>query len=325
MADAPQLFSAAPQGLNGEKREVLKQLAARGPGKLGDLGTSAKAGAPLLPSRFGGIIEGDKGDDLDGEPFLEDEASATTLEKLLASQQTLLAHLVKTRAQSQDPLALLSASSSDDPEHPRGSAVKGIAARQLLQEQFRKHPLRVVGLVKDRLAAARRKSTASELEPRDMWLHFQEAVPLGTHRTLTYVAFMAASMFEAIERQQPDRLHMLCMMLAVFVEQAAVDGGSLRLAHLLTGLEDPPFAQTELHRTPRADLAHGALADPRWITTQLQYLKDVDNIQERSTKYGKSNAAPRTPDNSDEPAAKPKPKWRPKRGKKSQENGSEES
>lgn len=324
-ADAPQLFSSAPAGLTEEKKDTLKQLAARGPGKLGDLGSSTRATVPLLPpNRLGGITEEEEVEDLDGEPL--QDPSASTLEKLLASQQALLAQLVQSKTRNQDPLSLLSSSAHEDPDQPRGSGVKGIAGRQLLQEQFRKHPRRVVELVRERLATARRRASAAELEPRDMWLHFQESVPLGTHRTLTHAAFISAHMFEAIERNQPDRLHMLCMLLAVFVEQAAVDGGSLRLAHLLTGLEDPPFAQTELHKTARADLAHGALADPRWLTIQLQYLKDVDGVQEKSNKYGKAAAVPRAPpDGPEDPAAKTKPKWRPKKGKKPQEGSAEES
>lgn len=323
--DAPQLFDPAPRGLTEEKMSALKQLAERGPGKLGDLGATGRAAplAPVVP--LGGIDEeGEVDDDIDGE-FLEAAPNASTLERLLASQHTLLSQLVKSRVQHNDPLSILSSSAQEDPDHPKGSGVKGIAARQLLQEQFKKHPRRVTALVRERLATARRKSSSAELEPRDMRYHFQESVPLGTHKTLTHVAFIAASMFESMERQQSDRLQMLCLLLAVFVEQAAVDGGSLRLAHLLTGLEDPPFSATELHKAARADLPHGSLADPRWITTQLQYLKDVDNIQERSGKYGRPSN-PRSSESTEDAAAaaKAKPKWRPKKGKRSQEGGSEE-
>lgn len=161
-----------------------------------------------------------------------------------------------------------------------------------------------------------------------MWYHFQETVPLGIHKTLTHVAFFSASMFEAMERGDADRLHMLCLMLAVFTEQAAHDGGSLRLTRLLSGLEDPPFAQTELHRVVRSEIAHGALSDPRWVTTQLQYLKDVDNIQERSSKYGKAvPAKPGDPAGSpDEPAPKKAAnKWKAKKKAQRPEGSSEEA
>lgn len=321
--DSPQLFSGVPQGLTEDKKETLRQLAARGPAKLGDLGGTGRAPLPVGTDPLGGTIEEEDPEDLDGQPLSADPA-ASTLEKLLASQQRLLSHLVQAQARQNDPLALLSAPSADDADQPKGSGVKGIAARQMLQDSFRRHPQRVVALIYDRLATARRKASSSELEPRDLWYHFQESVPLGSHKTLTHVAFISASMFEAIQRNQTERLQMLCLLLAVFVEQAAFDGGSLRLAHVLTGLEDPPFAQTELHKAARSDLAHGALADPKWVTTQLQFLKDVDSIQERSGKYGRS-AVPRPSEAADGTTATPKPKakWKPK-AKKPQEVGPEE-
>lgn len=253
-----------------------------GSGKLGARLASFDDGETPL-----GTIAEAEVEDLDGEP-LDGPRSSSVLEKVLQSQHALMTCLVMAKTQQNDPLSLLASGSSDDLGTPKGSAVKGIAARQLLLDSFKKQPKRVVGLIRERLAAARRKSSVAELEARDMWYHFQETVPLGTHKTLTHCAFLSASMFEAMERGDSDRLHMLCLMLAVFCEQAAHDGGSLRLAHLLTGAEDPPFAQTELHRVVRSEMPHGALADPRWVTTQLQYLKDVDQIQERSTKYGRA-------------------------------------
>jgi hypothetical protein len=83
----------------------------------------------------------------------------------------------------------------------------------------------VLKVFRERLAVARRKSGPEELEPRDLWLHMQETVPLGTHRTLTYVGFQAAAMFEALERGDLPRLKMLVALQAVFVEQSAYDGG----------------------------------------------------------------------------------------------------
>eukprot|EP00438_Fugacium_kawagutii_P034823 Skav235156 [mRNA] locus=scaffold1923:114352:116618:- [translate_table: standard] len=317
--DSPQLFSSAPPGLSEEKKEALRLLAARGPAKLGDLGVNGRAPLPVVTDPFGGTIEEEDPEDLDGQPLSVDP-SANTLEKLLASQQRLLTHLVQAKTRQNDPLALLSAPTGDDADQPRGSGVKGIAARQMLQDSFRRHPQKVVALIHDRLATARRKASSSELEPRDMWYHFQESVPLGSHKTLTHVAFIAASMFEATQRNQLDRLQMLSLLLAVFVEQAAFDGGSLRLAHLLTGLEDPPFAQTELHKVPRSDLAHGALSDPKWVTTQLQFLKDIDSIQEKAGKYGRpAPHRPSEPADTTTASPKPKAKWRPRKGKKSQE------
>ena len=90
--DSPQLFSSAPLGLTEDKKETLRQLAARGPAKLGDLGATGRAPLPVAADPLGGTIEEDDPEDLDGQPWSTDPA-ASTLEKLLASQQRLLSHL----------------------------------------------------------------------------------------------------------------------------------------------------------------------------------------------------------------------------------------
>lgn len=205
---------------------------------------------------------------------------ATSMEQLLASQTLILQQLVTQRQQSSDPLSALLGSAE---EVPKSASVKGIAARQLLVEHFQKRPDRVVQTIKERLATARRKTSPKDLLPGDLWQHFAEAVPLGNHRTLTYVGFIAAKMWEHAERQEHVQLHALVGLLAVFVEQATYDGGGLKLAHLLTGLEEPPFQITELHKAPRTDLhAHGQLSDPRWLATHLAYLRDLDTIRRAS-------------------------------------------
>lgn len=320
----PQLFSSSPPLLDEGRQQRLKQLASRCPGKLGDLGGGARAsgGAPGL---LGGITEDAVVvDNLDGEPLDEAEAlGEPTLARLLASQTAILAKLAASKAQQQDPLSLLSSTSTDSEDIPRSSGVKGIAARQVLIETFRKHPARVYQVFRERLTQARRKSSVTELEPRDLWYHFQDSVPLGNHRTLTHLSFISASMFEAIERNEMERVKMLVGLQAVFLEQAAMDGGALRLAHLLTCLEEPPFAITELHKAVRAEYAHGQLADPRWVATQLAYLKDLEGISDRTSKYvrpGQKGGQESTTVEEEDPK---KPKWRPKKSKKPEASATE--
>ena len=69
--------------------------------------------------------------------------SGSTLEKLLASQTSCSSG---------------SSSGLDGDEAPKSAGVRGIAARQLLNEQFRKQPMKVVQIFnKERLTIARRK------------------------------------------------------------------------------------------------------------------------------------------------------------------------
>ena len=296
-ASSPQLFDLEAPQMDTAQLDRLKGLAGRGPGKLADIGASAKSMA-VAPT---GITADAAEEDLDGEP-LEAEGSGT-LEKLLSSQTLLLQHLVQAKTRQADPLSMLSVGPSlESDDMPKSSGVRGIAARQLLVESFRRQPSKVVQIFKERLMLARRKGSISELEPRDLWYHFQDQVPLGSHRTLTHMSFIAAAMYEAMERGDLERVKMLVVMQAVFTEQACYDGGGLRMAHLLTGLDDPPFSQTELHRTANPLYAHGQLADPRWVAANLAYLKDLEGISEKSGKYvrpqGKGNEAAQGDDTS---------------------------
>ena len=317
-AASPQLFSVAATAAEPDRLAKLKLLAGRGPGRLGDLGATQQV---QVVEEADGITEGVGLEDIDGEPLQQEPTSV--LERVLLSQSAILEKLASSRSSQSDPLNLLGGSSAIEGEEiPKGSGVKGIAARQLLGESFRKHPVKVLNVFKERLVIARRKSSLAELEPRDLWLHFQDQAPLGSHKTLTYMAFMAAAMYEAMERGDMPRLSMLVALQAIFAEQASYDGGSLRMAHLLTMLEDPPFQQTEMHRTSKMEFAHSQLADPRWIAINLAYLKDLEGISEKNQKYAKPPVKP--PDSVlDEPGPKKKA-WKKRNGKKGGDAGEEE-
>jgi len=137
------------------------------------------------------------------------------------------------------------------------------------------------------------------------------------------MAFMAAAMYEAMERADMPRLSMLVALQAIFEEQASYDGGSLRMAHLLTMLEDPPFQQTEMHWTSKMEFAHSQLADPRWIAINLAYLKDLEGISEKNQKYAKSLAKP--PNSVPEDPGPKKKAWKKKNAKKGGEAGEEDA
>jgi hypothetical protein len=117
---------------------------------------------------------------------------------------------------------------------------------------------------------------------------------------------------------------MLVCMQAIFAEQASYDAGGLRMAHLITGLEDPPFAMTEIHRVPSSLYAHGQLSDPRWVATNLAYLRDLEGITDKSNKYVRpGNNKPADPEAGDDPPKKPRPPFKPKRPKKTSESPDE--
>ncbi|CAE7245675.1 SUF4 [Symbiodinium sp. CCMP2456] len=324
---APQLFTEgeSAQLTPGQVQQLLT-LAGRAPRTLGDLpgpsvplgrnggalrlGATAKASAaPAL--RLGAVQEvnntGD-GEEADGAEGVEGEG---VLQKLLVQQTAILAQLAASTRKSSDPLHQLLSSTGGADEDLKLPGVKGMAARQLVREHFQRSPTLVYNKVKERLAQARRKPGVGDLEPRDMYLHFQETVPLGSFKTLTYVSFLLCTAWEAMENGRGDEVASIIARGLVFCEQVANEAGHTRLAWLLTCLDDPPFALVESRRAPRAEVPHGMLSDPRWIAAQLGYLRDAQLIQERtSAVHGQQTTAPpNTPDG---------PKGRGKRGKGAQ-------
>ena len=283
---APQLFSDGGQAkLATDQIQQLLALAGRGPQTLGDIGGAAnlrgggavalgaapkaKAALPVIPGPPGADAE----EDDEAEPEA-DVGEAGMLAKLLAQQTKILGQLASSSRKQADPLQNLLGGGGSSEEDPKVPGVRGMAARQLLREQFAAHPEKVIAKIRERLAAARRKDVSS-LEPRDMYLHFQETVPLGSYKTLTYFAFLLAECWEAAEKGQAQDMVALVGLGLVFAEQVANEQGHTRLGWLLTGRADPPFALVEQRKAPRSEVPHGMLADPRWVTANLAYLRDA--------------------------------------------------
>ena len=85
------------------------------------------------------------------------------------------------------------------------------------------------------------ESQPSELDPAALRGFFERRAPLGTMRGLTYFAFRCVRMWESVERAEIEQLKTLVVLMAIFIEQTAVDGGSYAMGWLLTGLPQPPF------------------------------------------------------------------------------------
>ena len=332
---APQLFGEGAQAkLDPEQVKQLLVLAGRGPKNLGDvgsassaiqpktnasiLGASAKA-RPAPMTLLGAAPEGGKEDE-DVPGACADDGEASALARILVQQTQILNQLASSSKKSSDPLQSLLGGGGGGDDEAKIAGVRGMAARQLLREQFAAHPERVVAKVRERLALARRKGSVAELEPRDMYLHFQETVPLGTFKTLTYFSFLMAEMWEAAERNQGAELMSLLALGLVFAEQVANEQGHTRLGWLLTGRPDPPFSIVEQRRAPRPELPHGMLADPRWVTAQLAYLRDADLISERTTKVH-LNLTPQGGQQGQDDGTKGPGRGRGRKGKRTDQTG----
>ena len=134
---------------------------------------------------------------------------------------------------------------------------------------------------------------------------FTNKVPLGSMRSLTYFAFATAQFWEAAERDDLAALKAQVALLAVYLEQVAVDGGRHQLGWLLTGVPNPPLQLVQAHSQRAQEDPVGFLGHPRWVAANLAYFKDVDYLESRTKLVGKPP--------SDRPGGPPpKPKANPK-------------
>ena len=113
----------------------------------------------------------------------------------------------------------------------------------------------------------------------------------------------------------PDLFFWCYSLAAIFVEQAAIDGGRFQVAWLLTGLPTPPFNLTSKNISRLQEEPFGLLLDPSWLSANLAYLKDLDYFEQRQRQAGSGTglASQETP-----PAVPPKkprpPRPRPPKG-----------
>ena len=173
--------------------------------------------------------------------------------------------------------------------------------RQQFQAALKRDPEAVYSAVRRRLAEAVETEEAT-LPAAAMRTFFTTKVPLASMRGLTYFAFATAQLWEAAERNDLSALKAQVALLAVYLEQVAVDGGRHQLGWLLTGLPNPPFQLVQVHSQRAQEDPVGFLGDPRWIAANLAYLKDVDYLEQRTRQVAKAPppgehlaAPPRTP------------------------------
>lgn len=305
----PQFFSEGRRlGLSGDELQRLLGLAGSPPARLADpsglapadlrRATSAAPSPPLAASSSSAA------------PAAPPAAPGTDpLLQMLVAQNEMLMKLLTSRQEAGSPTAaagsledLLSGGGGGLLDDSKVSGARGCAARGALKQQLAARPAAGTAAIRRNLAQAMDRPVEA-LVPGDMRRFFTESVPLGTYTGLTYSSFLLAKLWEEAEEtaaalaRSPgtapevvrafERLHLSVGLGCVYAEQVATEGGSrYQLAWLLTGLEEPPFAMTQLHKPRPGALPHGRLVEPQWVAAQLAYLRDLDLMQERMRRQG---------------------------------------
>lgn len=102
----------------------------------------------------------------------------------------------------------------------------------------------------------------------------------GRQRELGLIQFQLMTMVDFVMSENWGAAKDTLGLLVVMIEQACLDQGKFDLAQLLTLQEDPPsgvFTNRQLSQVSRAK-AFSPLADQRWVTVALAFLKELDTI-----------------------------------------------
>ena len=270
-AGGPSLGAAQPPVAAGYTRrppslagggDAVRAPAARGqslgpPPGLGSLPGAPVAGRPGLPSG----------------PSGPEEISAPTLAAMIAEQTAVL-----KRLRQQDP-------EDDDPDGElKLPGAKGAAAMDALMRKKNTKPAFFTAIVTEALQRlAAQQPGAAEVPAPSAKAYAGFSIPFmsqaGPMRTLGYLTWGVATAWDELHNDQPEKALCTLSLLLVACEQAALDEGSWPLAWLLSLLPAPPWASMLRRADTHALRPYAKLADTRWVSASLSFLRDVERIK----------------------------------------------
>ena len=246
------------------------------------------------------------------------------LAKAVMEQSRALTSLVSQIASAQsDPMSELTGGSSS-------AGTRGATTRAKLQLELAQHRgsffNSVLQSMSRRMApTSPASSSAEELLARGVSgvRYLERFGGYGRHRELGQLQYQVMSIFDFLMADNVPAAMDGVALLAVTLEQSCLDGGRMELATLLCLQEDPPasiFVNRQIAATSRAR-SFAPLADQRWITCALAFLKELEIITAKRTELTGGKAA--SENSSDNPGSSSKPKAKAAR-KKGRGKGSTE-
>lgn len=236
---------------------------------------------------------GQRGDVSLALAVLEQSKALTTLVSQIAAAQN-------------DPMADLSVGSS--------ASTRGAAGRARLQAELAQQKGAFFQSVL--LQMARRMSPTSSVDVSPQVLldrgvsgtrYLERFGGYSRQRELGQLQYQVMTAFDYLLQDNIPAAKDAVALLAVSIEQAALDNGRMDLATLLCLQEDPPsgiFQNRQIASTSRAR-SFAPLADQKWITCALAFLKELEVI---TAKRAELTAPPKGTSPASSEAPKPKPK-----------------
>ena len=249
------------------------------------------------------------------------EAESPSVARAIFAQSAALTQLVShlTSAAS-DPMVDLSTSGTS-------SSTKGAMGRAKLQAELATHRRTFFDSVMRSMARRMSPTTASSELSADQLLamgisgvkYLERFGGYGRHRDFGLLQFQMMTVFDFLMASNLGAAKDTLALTIVMLEQAVLDNGRFEVASLLGLMEDPPasiYTNRSSLATSRAR-AFAPLADQRWVTTALAYLKELGAIPTKRVEFasgppGSSSSTTASGDPASKAKSRPKKKGRGK-------------
>ena len=221
---------------------------------------------------------------------MDRDMGAPSIAEAMLAQSAALTNLVAhIAAGSQDPLVDLSSSGFSS------TSVKGAQGRAKLQMELAAHK----GVFFDSVvnALARRMSPTAPVQDyqharlSSLGLtgtrYLERFGGYGRHKELGILQFQLMSILDYLMVDNVLAAKDILALTIVMVEQACLDNGRFEVAQVVSLMEDPPasvFTMRQGGQMSRAR-AFAPLADQRWITVALSFLKELDTISSKRSEF----------------------------------------
>lgn len=247
------------------------------------------------------------------------QSADTSLAAAMLEQSRALHTLVSQIAHGQaDPMSELTGAPS--------AGTRGAAGRARLQAELAAHRGSFFTSVMHSMAR-RMAPTSSVDHPPQVLLkrgisgqrYLERFGGYSRQRELGQLQFQVMTAFDFLMADNIPAAKDSIALLAVTIEQSCLDNGRMDLATLLCLQEDPPasvFQNRQLSATSRAR-SFAPLADQRWVTCALAFLKEMEVI---TTKRAELTSGGKIASEASSEAA-PKPKAKPASKRKGKGKG----
>eukprot|EP00435_Cladocopium_sp_Y103_P010558 s305_g2.t1 len=275
------------------------------------VGTPPRTVAPASPGllRSSWLKPPEVGELEEEKPLGDPSTCKDPLAQAVLAQSTALTALVQQLAsQSSDPLLDLSMTGSS-------SSTRGAQGRAKLQMELASQKGLFFQSVMASMSRRMFPTLPVEGSPQEMMAKgicgtkcLERFGGFGRHRELGCLQHQVMTVLDFLQMENLAGARDAAALLAVTLDQAALDNGRFDLASLLCLQEEPP--STVFSHKPATILskarAFSPLADQRWVTVALAYVKELDLISSKRLELTSKPAA-FGGDKAGEPSAKPKP------------------